>query len=257
MVRLGIVRSAAAAQLEVASRTDRGVHARANALAVTTTLPGPALLRALNGISPEIFFSAARSVPDGFSVRTARSRWYRYYEPAAGHDLARWKAAAALFHGYFDVRSFGRDVPSEAPVWRKIDRVTVAAGLGVVRVDLRAPSFEWREVRKIVAALRAFDRGKVTLTELHDAVDGRRRLTLPVAEPEGLVLWEVRYDEPWKVRIHPADGPYPRAALAARESARVRASVLAGLWPALPAKGAATTSPSSRTRGSAQRADER
>lgn len=232
LVRLGVVGSADEAQLEVASRTDRGVHARANALTLTSPLSGAVLLRALNGVSPEIFFSAARPVPDGFSVRTAKSRWYRYFEPAAGRDLERWKAGAALFREYVDVRSFGREVPSEAPVWRKIDGVTAVRGAGVIRVDLRAPSFVWREVRKIVAGLRAHDRGSLSLGDLQDAIEGRRRLTLPLAEPERLVLWEVRYDDDWEVHVHAREGPYLRAALEAREAAAVRASILSGLWPA-------------------------
>jgi tRNA pseudouridine(38-40) synthase len=233
LVRHEIAPTADAAQLEVASRTDRGVHARANALLLTSSLSGAALLRALNGLSGEIFFSAARSVPTGFSVRTAKSRWYRYFEPAEGRAIDRWKAAAALFHEYVDVRSFGRDVPSEAPVWRKIDRVTAVRAGGILRVDLRAPSFVWRQVRKIVASLRAHDRGEISLEDLRDAIEGRRRLTLPMAEPERLVLWEVRYDEDWEVRVHAMDGPYRRSATEAREAARVRVAILSALWPAV------------------------
>ena len=168
------------------------MHARANALLLTSSLPGAVLLRALNGVSPEVFFSAARGVPTGFSVRTAKWRWYRYFEPAEGRNIDRWKEAAALFHEHIDVRSFGRDIPSEAPVWREIDRVTVSTGREVIRTDLRAPSFVWREVRKIVAGLRAYDRGELSLPDLKDAIEGHRRLTLPMAEPERLVLWEVR-----------------------------------------------------------------
>jgi tRNA pseudouridine(38-40) synthase len=204
-------------------------------LLLTSPLSGAALLRALNGVNDEIFFSAARNVPAGFSVRTAKSRWYRYFEPSDGRDLDRWKAAAALFHEYVDVRSFGRDIPSDAPVWRKIDRVTVSKGGEVIRVDLRAPSFVWREVRKIVAALRSYDRGAVAITDLKEAIEGRRRLTLPLAEPERLVLWEVQYDEDWEVRAHASEGPYLQAAVMAREAAQVRGAILDALWPGLEA----------------------
>ncbi|MCI4360318.1 MAG: hypothetical protein L3J91_01300 [Thermoplasmata archaeon] len=238
VVRLGIVRTPEAVQLEVASRTDRGVHARANALLMTSSLAGSSLLRALNAVNAEIFFSAARSVPAGFSVRTARSRSYRYYEPAAGRHVDRWTAAAALFHDFIDVRSFGRDVASTSPVWRKIDRVTAVRGRGLIRVDLRAPSFEWHEVRKIVAGLRSYDEGKIGLGDLQDAIEGRRRLTLPMAEPERLVLWDVRYEKGWDVRVNPREGRYLRAATESHEALRVRASILHGLWPARAGRGA-------------------
>ncbi len=231
---LGIAPTATAAQLEVASRTDRGVHARANALALTSQLPGPALLRALNGIDGAIFFSAARSVHVGFSVRTAASRWYRYFEPARGRDTARWRRAAALYRGPVDVRSFGRDIPAGTPVWRDLTRVSVVRHGGLLTIDLRAPSFVWGMVRKIVASLRAYDRGTLTLREVRQAIAGRRRLTLPLAEPERLVLWEVTYDEDWEYTATSEDRPYRRAALQARDDASVRASILDGLWPRAP-----------------------
>ncbi|MCI4322345.1 MAG: hypothetical protein L3K05_08590, partial [Thermoplasmata archaeon] len=64
----------------MASRTDRGVSARGNALALTSPLPGAGLLRALNGLRPEIFFTAATEVEEAFRPRAARSRTYRYWE---------------------------------------------------------------------------------------------------------------------------------------------------------------------------------
>jgi tRNA pseudouridine(38-40) synthase len=232
LVRSGVAPSFHAAQLEVASRTDRGVHARANALAITSHLGGGALLTALNGISPHVFFTAAREVPVGFSVRTARARWYRYFEPSESTHLDRWRAAAQLFRGHVDVRSFGAGVPLEAPVWRKIDRVSVRPVHGLLQIDVHAPSFVWKEVRKIVGALRAHDRGRVPLSRLRQGIEGRRRLSLPLAEPDRLILWEVQYDEPWTFAVAGAHrGRYGRAVMDARHAARVRAAVLEGLRP--------------------------
>jgi tRNA pseudouridine38-40 synthase len=196
--RTGVAPSAEAADLSVASRTDRGVSARGNAMAVTSELPASAVLRALNGIAPEIFFTAIREVPVEFSARAATMRWYRYFEPAEGHHLERWKEAASKIHGEVDVRSFGRDLPIARPTLRTVQEVRVRqSGARWFLIDLRAPSFVWGMVRKIVAALRKVDDGSLSLSRLDEALRGESRLTLPLAEPEGLVLWDVQYSGRW------------------------------------------------------------
>lgn len=196
--RVGVASSAEAAGLTVASRTDRGVSARANAMVVRSDLPGPAVLRALNGVAPDIFCTAVVAVEEGFSPRSAIGRWYRYFEPSEGWHLSRWRSGAARFRGDIDARSFGRGLPVDRPVPRTVEAVEVhRAGRGWFVIDVKGPSFVWGMVRKIVAALRAVDDRSLSLEDLDAALGGHRRLTLPLAEPERLVLWEVRYLTPW------------------------------------------------------------
>src|SRR5271157_3396690 len=220
LARQGVATSASAARLEVASRTDRGVSARANALAVTSPRSGAALLRGLNGIAPDVFCTAAAPIPESFRVRAATRRIYRYYEPTSCSALARWQEAARLFRGPIDVRSFGRGLRSEVPSHRTIERVDVREISGGLVVEIRAPSFVWGMVRKIVAALREYDSERLSRERLTAAIAGRERLTLPLAEPDRLVLWEVEYPVEWTM-----SWVGPNRHQAARE-ARVRR----GLW---------------------------
>jgi tRNA pseudouridine38-40 synthase len=199
IVRCGIAADADHARLDVASRTDRGVSARANALALTSGLEGRALLHALNGITPEIVFTAARPVRDSFRPRAVRSRSYRYYEVAPRGSLAAYRAAARPFEGVIDVRSLGRGLPIAPALVRAVTRCRVVRDPPGFRFDIEAPSFVWGMVRKIVASVRSVVAGELEPKTLADAVAGRRRLTLPLAEAEPLVLWEVEYDEPWEV----------------------------------------------------------
>jgi tRNA pseudouridine38-40 synthase len=195
---MGIAPTIEAGGLAVASRTDRGVSARCNALTLSSHLPAAGVLRALNGIAPDVFFTAVSEAPPNFSARAATGRWYRYYEPAEGHHLELWQEAAAKFRGDVDVRSFGRDMPTERPVLRTIEAVSVRrAGARWFLVDIRAPSFVWGMVRKIIASLRKVDAGTLRLSRLEAALRGEQRLTLPLAEPEGLVLWEVKFPLEW------------------------------------------------------------
>ena len=220
LVRLGLTTSGGAGALEVASRTDRGVSARANALTLSSPLAGPALLRRLNAIDPAFFFTAATPIPEGFRVRRAVRRTYRYFEPAVARANSPAIPAAALFAGTIDVRSFGRALPTEVPTWREVESVTVRPLEKGSVIEVRAPSFVWGMVRKIVGALRAVDAGRLPIPRLRSALEGRTRLMLPLAEPEPLVLWEVEYDVAWSDRW---EGP-TRVQLALRQRDR------AGWW---------------------------
>lgn len=220
IVRRGIASSGAAARMEVGSRTDRGVSAVGNALTLSSSFGPAALLRALNGTAPDIAFFAATEVPETFRVRTAIRRVYRYFEPAGNCDFDVWQKNARLFSGRIDVRSLGRGLPPGAPVWRSVESVTVTRVAGGAMVELRAPSFVWGMVRKIVAALREVETGRLSVERLGRAVRGEVRLTLPMAEPEPLVLWEVEFGLPWE---YVWAGPN-RHQLAWQQSAR------RGLW---------------------------
>jgi tRNA pseudouridine38-40 synthase len=196
-LRAGIIQSAALGGLEVASRTDRGVSARGNALGITSSLPPESLLRALNGIAPEIFFTALAPLSESIRVRRPIRRTYRYFQESRSAHRERWEEGAKLFEGEIDVRSFGRAIPSEAPRWRTIEGVRVTSRDDRIVVEIQAPSFVWGMVRKIVAALREVDAGRLSLAQLATAVRGETRLTFPLAEPEALVLWEVEYPLRW------------------------------------------------------------
>jgi tRNA pseudouridine38-40 synthase len=229
LVRFGVARTASAVDLEVASRTDRGVSARANALALRSDLPGTTLLRMLNGISPAIRFTAAAPIPETFRVRAATRRVYRYFDAVPVRSEARRSSAARAFRGSIDVRSFGRGLPAGAPVLRTVESVTFETVPGGSEIEVRAPSFVWGMVRKIVAALREVDAGRLTLARLRSALAGYERLSLPMAEPEPLVLWEVEHDVRWAVAWAGPSAHQARAAVDERATLWARARVLDAL----------------------------
>jgi tRNA pseudouridine(38-40) synthase len=163
-------------------------------------LPAASLLRGLNGLSPKIYFTAAREVPPDFRVRKASWREYRYYLPGDRRQADRLRRIASHLPAEVDVRSFGRGFAASDPVLRPIDRLRVSFEESGVRIDIRAPSFVWGMVRKIVAGLLECEEARLPLTELIEGATGVRRLTLPLAPADGLVLWEVRYPGRWTVR---------------------------------------------------------
>ncbi len=197
LARSGTVGRSAADSVEVASRTDAGVSARANALALTTDRPAAALLRILNGIAPEIYFSAATEIPEAFRVRHARRRRYRYYLDAGPDRIDRLQAIADRLGDRVDVRSFGRGVAAAEPQFRPLTRIRACHDGVDAWIEVEAPSFVWGMVRKIVAGICEVDSGRRSAAELERAARGERRITLALAPPDALVLWEVEYDRPW------------------------------------------------------------
>ncbi|HTT26719.1 MAG TPA: hypothetical protein VMH90_07160 [Thermoplasmata archaeon] len=228
-VRLGLVETEASLRLEVASRTDRGVHARANALVLDAAVPGHALLGALNGIAPDLWFDRAAQVPTDFRVRSARRRMYRYFEPDPVGRRRDWAAAAALFHGSIDVRSFGRGLPMDRPCLRDLEAIRLHWEAGFLVLDVRGRSFVWGMVRKIVGALRAHAAGTLPLPEIQAALQGELRLSLPMAEPESLVLWEVQHGIRWTVPYTGRPRARMRRCTAEVRAARARVRVLEAL----------------------------
>jgi len=200
LVRQGIQSSTDTLRLEVASRTDRGVSARGNALTLESDLAPGALLRAMNGLAPEIFFTAIARVDESFPVRHAVRRVYRYFEPPGDHDAHRWERVAQLMVGEIDVRSFGRGIPSEHPMIRTVQSIRVASLESGLVVEVTGPSFVWNQVRKMVGALRAVESGKLAPDRLRAAARGERRISLPLAEPDRLVLWDVEFPVEWELR---------------------------------------------------------
>jgi tRNA pseudouridine(38-40) synthase len=227
--RLGIRAGPVDPHIPVASRTDRGVSARANVLALESPLAPAALLRALNGIAPEIHFTAAGALEPTTRLRGATRRTYRYYEPPGPHRPAVWRRAARSLIGEIDVRSFGRGVARTAPLRRTVDAIRVEEHEGGLCLEISGPSFVWNQVRKLVAALRLVDAGRLSEARLAAAARGEVRLTLPLAEPERLLLWEVELPIVWTTGWQ---GPnrQQRAYLAARRAeAWTRARVLRDL----------------------------
>lgn len=229
LTRTGLASRTALRSVGVASRTDRGVHARGNALVLSSNLAGTALLRVLNGVAPDIFFTKCVEVPVAFPVRQASQRWYRYFEPGEGRDVERWRAAGQLFVGPLDARALGRRLAGDQPVTRGVDRLEVTVRPPWLVVDVRAPSFVWGMVRRIIAALRAVDSGRLSRATLERRLSAGEPLGVALAEPERLVLWEVSYPFPWTTtadRWHRRQVSYLQ-----RERARaaLRGEILEGL----------------------------
>ncbi len=197
-----------------AGRTDAGVHARGQVVSFTVDDPVEVerLGRSLNRmLRPEIAVIAVGEAPDGFDARfSARSRVYRYqvlatpvHDPLRRHhswhvpeplDVDAMERAAVGFLGEHDFASFCRAAPGRSTVRTVLQsRWEVDGDLMVYEVEAHA--FCHQMVRSIVGFCVDAGRGRVDPGSVADVLASRDRAAArPIAPPQGLILWEVRYD---------------------------------------------------------------
>lgn len=181
-----------------ASRTDRGVSAVGNVIAFNTTFRPEAVVGAFNDRARDVWAWAVATVPDSFHPRHAVQRWYRYHL-FLRESLSRLRAAAALFVGSHDFRSFTSDREAGRMT---VDRIEVNSSSGATLIDVYGRSFRRGMVRRIVAAMLGVARGEIDETEVRVALAGRRRDFGAVA-PEPLFLMDVRYPFSMSIVLKP------------------------------------------------------
>ncbi len=194
--KLAICRDPRASGFSSASRTDRGVSALGNVVALDTTFRPRGIARALNSQLNDIWFWGVATVEADFRPRHARERWYRYHLPE-GYDRSALQEAATLFVGCHELKGFTR---AHERTSREIRAIEVGRWEDLVIVDLRAQSFSWNLVRRVVAPLMDYAQGRTSLSAIRRSLeDGRARFGL--APPEPLVLMDVDYGITFRVEI--------------------------------------------------------
>lgn len=216
-----------------ASRTDSGVHARAQVAAFTTSENGqgrgwPAdrgtepLVRAINSRLPDdvLIRSAQIVAPDfnpiggctskaytyTFHVSRDRPLWDRRYVHHVWTplDVAKMREAAAALVGEHDFAAFAAAGHGRLTTVRTVFDCSVAEGPAGAPADadqrivvtVAGSGFLWHMVRIIAGTLFEAGRGKMPIQQVHEALaTGDRRKAGPTLPACGLCLEWVRYGE--------------------------------------------------------------
>lgn len=174
-----------------ASRTDRGVSALGNVISFNTDFKGN-ILSALNANVKDIWFYAVSKVDEKFNPRYAKERWYRYFLFNSRLDVDKMKKASELFVGTHDFSNFAR-IENKNPV-RKINSLKIKEKGDFIVIDIKAESFLWNMVRRIVSVLEKTGRNETKIDVIKDALESKERFDFGSAKPEGLILMDVKYD---------------------------------------------------------------
>ncbi len=207
-------------RVELAGRTDSGVHARGQvaAFSAETRLAASTVGRALNAHLPDdVAVRALCEVPPGFDPRRwARRRWYRYTVTSGGVrdpltrrfawfvegdlDLQAMNAALAALLGTRDfIACSGKLEPGRTSV-RTVFNAGWSSEGRTVLFDIEADAFLPQMVRRLTGALVRVGRGSQTVEEfvrlLEQAAPG---VMGPTAPAHGLSLEQVWYDEGYRL----------------------------------------------------------
>ena len=189
----GLYRQLKEAKYRVAARTDRGVSAIGQIVALDV-LKEP-MLQELNAALPEdIAVLTAVEVKPNFNPRTqALSKHYRYVceaPPAFGLSTAR--QAAKLLEGIHDLRHFCKHEHGKSTAG-ELKYARVRKQKQILVFDFIAPAFLWQQVRRMVWAVLAIGTGKLGLDEFENMIEGWAKQAARPASAEGLFLVSVRY----------------------------------------------------------------
>jgi tRNA pseudouridine38-40 synthase len=215
--------------LTAAGRTDAGVHASAQVAHFESDADRPesAWVRGVNSLLPEsIAVQWAVPVAGDFHARySAVSRTYRYVlynhavRPAllAGRagwfhlplDLEKMKEAATCLVGEHDFSSFrSAECQAKSPV-RVMEAATVRASGAYVLFDFTANAFLHHMIRNIVGCLVYVGKGKHPPAWIPELIVARdRQRAAPTFSPDGLYLFNVRYDAHWGLPVFAGMMPF-------------------------------------------------
>ena len=187
--------------IKPSSRTDAGVNALGNVVAINTDFRDNAtLLKALNSVSGSIYYLGAADVPVDFNPRYANERIYRYVLPSESLDIPLLRECASLFIGEHDFAMFCK-IYENKPTVTTIDSIDIVEKDGIIELTFRAQFFLWNMIRKIVAALTAVASGKNGIDDVKEALNGKT-VNFGIADPDALTLLEVKYEG---LEFEPAD----------------------------------------------------
>jgi tRNA pseudouridine38-40 synthase len=207
---LAALRSGDGADLTVAGRTDRGVHAWGQ---VASYAGEPVRVEGMNALLPaDVAVLACEPAPDGFDARrdaTSRTYCYRMFtRPAPSVFEARralhWpyaidrdalRACAMALTGEHDFTAF---TPSETDHGR-FERVVLSAEWiersDVLEFWITADSFMRHMNRVLIGTMLQVAGGRRSLASFSALLDGRPRAEAgPTAPPHGLYLASVGYN---------------------------------------------------------------
>ena len=194
-------------------RTDAGVHALGQVahLEVETRLAPEPLRLSVNDLLPADIhvLSLTRAAPRFHARHDAVSRSYLYQisrrRTAFGKpyvwwikdelSLSRMRAAARLFRGMNDFRSFTDQKIEDGSTKVLLQEVAVVESGALILVRIVGSHFLWKMVRRIVGVLAEVGRGAMGEADVKKLLTRTSRAPAPLtAPPSGLFLERVFYE---------------------------------------------------------------
>jgi tRNA pseudouridine38-40 synthase len=196
-------------KIEFASRTDRFVSAKGNAFAFNT-LKLPILMEINRALPNEIGLWAYREVPQNFFSRyNAVYRHYKYIVPQTLTFLKKKKnidvnlmhKACKKLVGKHNFRNFAKIEKSEKKFIRDMDSVNLSILNDYIVFDFKSRAFLRQQIRRMVRKILELGIGDINYEQFLKLFDDSIDMSDQPADPKGLILWDVKYDDSIKFKI--------------------------------------------------------
>lgn len=198
--KVGWIANPKESKYNYAGRTDQGVNALSQTIAFNTQKN--VILPALNTTLPEDMRCwAYAQVPEYFDPRRdALRRMYKYYAIYKGENFRLMKKAASILKGTHDFKNLCTPKSNERTV-RTLFESKIEKKGDLIIFTFTSKGFLWKMIRKTVTALREIGMNKKSLQYLKDLLDPdyKPRGGITPADPEGLILFDVKYSFDFQV----------------------------------------------------------
>jgi len=201
-------------RLHGASRTDAGVHAKAQIAHFRSDLsiPFKKIPIALTSVLPEdIAVTKAEPVDDDFHARfDTRSKIYRYSILISRYrdplrekylwripyelDVAKMRREACVLLGRHDFKSFQARDKKERSSVRTVSKLSISRKGPLISLVIEADGFLYNMVRTIVGTLVDTGRGYLPVGSMKKILKSKDRTKAgPTAPAKGLILVKIKY----------------------------------------------------------------
>lgn len=193
----GLIKDLKSAEYISGGRTDKGVHAIGQVVAINTS--EKIIIPALNAHLPkDIIVWAVSEVNSEFNPRYgAISRYYRYSAPFYGENLDLMREGAKLLEGIHDFKLFSKTQPGKSTI-REIHQLQIVEDDPLLVFHVKAHAFLWQMVRRIADCLLKIGKSEWQLEDLKDLLRGNPKPNIfttprPVGGLGALILWDIEY----------------------------------------------------------------
>ena len=132
-------------------------------------------------------------MPDGFNVRYADTRLYRYVMPKGNMDMALVRECASLFLGKHDFARFCKY--DGKPTEMTLQRIDVIEKENTVEIEFESRYFLWNQIRRICSAVMRVAKGNARIEDVKEALYDLKETNFGVARADALTLVDVKYEE--------------------------------------------------------------
>ena len=193
LTKTGYITTPKESKFRVASRTDKGVSALGNVVALNTDKNVDNIFEEIN-IDDHILFYGIKQVDDDFYPRYAKLRIYQYYLKDNNYNLEEILLAANFFTGTHNFSNFARIEEGKNPM-RTIENITIAQEDNLFIISFYAQTFLWNQIRRIINSILKTVEKKIIPDDVQKALENHeQKFDFGVAPSEPLVLKDVIYD---------------------------------------------------------------